>query len=176
MGWKNLKEHYQIEHIVQVNQKGICIGSSYISELALINTETGAITKNTAFRDLFRENYPALLNASPSDLLELINTPDSFEKSLTVYTYDGGEILEKQCEAYGWPNVTHDGVLMYENKFFTDKLHAIDAAIENALARKSMMKDSIKQLNQELKEKNFLLELERANLDKLEAMLQQYNA
>lgn len=30
MGWKNVKEHYQIGHIVCVTSKGLCIGSPYV--------------------------------------------------------------------------------------------------------------------------------------------------
>ena len=39
MGWKNVKEHYRIEHQVQVRAGRICIGSPYISEIIVIGAD-----------------------------------------------------------------------------------------------------------------------------------------
>jgi len=42
MGWKNIKEHYRINHYVQVTEQGICIGSPYIHNIIVI----GRIRRN----------------------------------------------------------------------------------------------------------------------------------
>ena len=57
------------------------------------------------------------------------------KKSLPVYTYEGGEIIEHKCEAYGWPNLTDDGQVMYNNKFSSDRNEVVRWAKENAEGR-----------------------------------------
>lgn len=128
MGWKALKDKFRIRHIVSVTEKGVCIGSGYVLDLAVIEVGTGAIKENLAFPGFISNEYPSLSAASPAEILELINAPDSFEGSIPVYTYEGSQILEKYCEAPGWPNVTHDGCLMYENNFFDNRAAAVAAA------------------------------------------------
>lgn len=121
MGWKNIKESYQIGHVVCVTEKGICIGSGYIHDLIVIGLD-GTVKKRYDDRsneDLGR--YQQEIDADPVKLKKLALSPDHFDTSITVYTYDGGDIIEKQCEALGWPNVTHDGCMMYENTFSADR-------------------------------------------------------
>jgi hypothetical protein len=127
MGWKNVKEHYRIEHIVSVyDGKGICIGSPYIHDIIVIGID-GVVTKRYdnlgSNKDLTR--YQVEFDADPEQLKRLIQLPDSFDADLTVYTYDDGEILEKKCAILGWPNITHDGHIQYENTFSEDKSKVI---------------------------------------------------
>lgn len=132
MGWKSVKEHYRISHIVHVRKEGICIGSPYVSDLIVIALD-GNITKRGDHRtneDLTR--YLAEMEADLVKLKELVSCPDSFAASIAVYTYEGAEIIEKKCETLGWPNVTHDGQLMYENTFSTDRAAIVKIAKENA--------------------------------------------
>jgi hypothetical protein len=169
MGWKNVKEHYRIGHIVQVAEEGICIGSPYIHDIIVIGLD-GAIKKRddrTSNDDLLR--YQREIDADPETLKRLIEDPDTFSESITVYTYDGGEILEKQCEKPGWPNVTHDGCLMYENLFSTDKITVVKWAIENAKAAVKLTIDSILRLEKQLSESQKLLSEFKADLEKLES-------
>jgi hypothetical protein len=132
MGWKNLKEKFGIEHHVQVTEKGICIGSGYVSDLATIDPLTGRVSENETFRNFLRRTYPAILDAAPDEIVRLIAAPDTFSSSIPVYTYDDGEILEKKCEALGWPNTTHDGCMMYDNTFSADKAVVVGWAKRNA--------------------------------------------
>lgn len=132
MGWKNVKESYQIGHQVCVAEKGICIGSGYIHDLIVIGLD-GVVKKRfdgSSNDDLRR--YQQEMDADPEKLKRLVQTPDSFEVAITVYTYDGGDIIEKQCEALGWPNVTHDGCMMYENTFSADREIVVGWAKRNA--------------------------------------------
>lgn len=169
MGWKNLKEHFKIEHIVQVTQKGICIGSGYVHDLATIDPTTGTVRENPTFRDFLREHYPALLESEPAEIARLINAPDSFSASITVYTYDGGNIIEKQCEALGWPNVTHDGEVMYENQFSADLATVVAWAKRSADLGIRYGEESVEEIKQQLADCCSRLEGERVNRAKLEA-------
>lgn len=134
MGWKTLKEQFGIKHSVQVTKEGICIGSSYAHDLAVVNTKTGQVQENCACFHFLPDNYPALLNTSTQEILRLVQAVDTFSTSISVYTYEGGEIIEKLCETPGWPNVTHDGCMMYNNTFSTDKAQVVSWAKENAAA------------------------------------------
>ena len=170
MGWKNVKEHYRIGHIVCVTEKGICIGSSYIHDIIVINPD-GALAKqydrgSAVNTDLGR--YQSEMLEDPEKLRELINTPDTFERSLTVYTYQNGDILEKQCEEYGYPNVTHDGMVMYENRFHQDKETVVRWAKRNAAAGVELLTDQVWDAEQRLKERKDWLAAEIAFRNKLE--------
>jgi hypothetical protein len=169
MGWKNVKDHYQIKHIVKVTENEICIGSPYIHNIIVIGLD-GEIKKRdkaTSNDDLLR--YQQEMDADPETLKELITEPDIFLRSITVYTYEGGEIIEKQCEATGWPNVTHDGCLMYENLFSTDKMAVVRWAKKNSKAAIELTIDSILRLEKQLSESQKLLSEFKADLEKLES-------
>ncbi len=137
MGWKNIKEHFRIEHIVCVKQgEGLCIGSPYIYNiivLALDGTVKKRNDRSGSNPDLDR--YQREIDATPaSKIKELLDAPDTFAAALAVYTYDGGTIKECRCEAYGWPNITHDGQLMYENTFSAAREKIVQSAKRNAQA------------------------------------------
>lgn len=128
MGWKNVKTHYRIGHIVSASPNGICIGSHYVPNIIEVARD-GRILKrcsNRVSEDLSR--YQAEMDADAALLARLISEPDTFEASLPVYTFEDGRVVEKRCEAYGWPNVTHDGLLMYENTFSHDRAQVIEWA------------------------------------------------
>lgn len=135
MGWKNVKEHYRIEHIVQVNERGICIGSPYISGIIVIGMD-GKIKKryDGSGRNENLLRYQSEFDADLDKLQTLVKSADSFSKGIIVYTYDEESIIEKLCEIPGWPNVTHDGEIMYENTFSVDKAKVVKWAKKNAKA------------------------------------------
>jgi hypothetical protein len=124
MGWKNVKEHYRIGlHLVHVTNEGICIGSGY-SLNQMVISRTGELLKVDE-REHAMRRYRAEMEADPITLRRLIETPDQFRRSITVFTFDGANIVEKQCEEFGWSTVTHDGELMTESRFSTDREEAI---------------------------------------------------
>ncbi|RVQ01985.1 hypothetical protein [Sinorhizobium meliloti] len=134
MGWKNVKEHYRIDHQVEVTEEGICIGSPYVHAIIVISLD-GALIKEadrTLNEKLMR--YQFEMKADPAKLRHLVVSPDTFSASIPVYTYRGAEIIEKRCEELGWPNVTHDGDMMYENTFFANREGAVEAAKSNCEA------------------------------------------
>jgi hypothetical protein len=136
VGWKKVKEHYRITHIVQVNEAGICIGSGYIPEIIVISL-SGLLVKRDDFsgRTGALARYKKEMEDDPSTLKCLVLEPDVFDSAITVYTFDGARIIEKKCEELGWPNVTHDGCVMYENAFSTNRTKVIKWAKDSAASR-----------------------------------------
>lgn len=169
MGWKAVRDHYRIEHLVQVNASGICIGSAYIHDIIVISADRGEIVKrydpgNGWSRNDNLDRYQNEMDADPFKLAELVAAEDVFERSIAVFTYEGGEIIEKQCEELGWPNVTHDGLMQFENTFSTDPGLVRTWAIDSAQAGIDWMTDHIAEEEAKLAET-------RARLAKREADL-----
>ncbi len=173
MGWKNVKEHYGIKHIVHVRDGKIYIGSPYVSEI--IEIADGAPQWKT--RGLSRkkddplDHYMAAMEADPAMLRHLIVTPDRFERSLPVWTCDcfKGEIIAKQCEDYGWPHVTHDGELMYENSFSASRAEVVEDAKGNAAAGLESADRRIAEIESDLVKQRERREQWAAAVKKLEA-------
>ncbi len=169
MGWKNVKEHYQIKHIVQTSGDMIFIGSSYVHNLITIGKDGGLMwgTMGPSHNDDLARYYEEM-SADKNKLLELIAKPDSFDKSITVYTYDGGDIIEKQCEELGWPNCTHDGLMMYDNTFSASKKKIIEWAKSNNKTAVEVLTERIADTLKELEDIKVLLLEHQNNLKQLE--------
>jgi hypothetical protein len=152
MGWKAVKEHYQINHIVHMRGHNLCIGSGYISDIIVVSP-SGEILKRYEWGsndDLGR--YQREIEADPAKFRELLEASDTFTDSVTVYTYCDAEIQEKLCEAPGWPNVTHDGRLMYDNTFSTDKGKIVARAKEEAMLGVRFVNEKIERIEKDLNE------------------------
>ena len=130
MGWKAVKDHYRIEHFVRVEAGNICIGSLYIHDIIVIDP-AGKIVKREAHGNRNLNRYLAEMDADPDKLAALIKSPDTFAAAIPVYTWENGQIIECLCEEPGWPNVTHDGRMMYENTFDTDRAKVVQWAVES---------------------------------------------
>ena len=168
MGWKNVKDHYRIGHIVQVREGRIAIGSGYVHDLIRVGFD-GAVSWGNlgpaANEDLQR--YYAEMTADPATLRRLVAEPDTFAAALTVYTYSGGEILEKQCEEYGWPNVCHDGQLQYYSSHSPDRDQVLRWAVANTEARIEYLKRTIAEETARLAKLQAYMDQARADLAKL---------
>lgn len=168
MGWKAVKEHYQIEHFVQVTEAGICIGSPYIHNIIVIGKD-GKLAKRYDGRmndDLAR--YQHDFESDPETLRRLIELPDTFSSAITIYTYKGGEILEKACEKPEWPHVTHDGQMIYDNTFSTDKAKVVAWAKRDADLGIKMQRRNLKDLEAQVEDYRNRLSAEIANREHLE--------
>lgn len=116
MGWKRIKEKYRIEHFVQVRDGCIAIGSSFIPDLIVIDMNGRIVRADICMNNSDLNRYHVeMLRDGEEFLRRLIQMPDEFEKSITVWTYKDGRIIEKKCEALGYPLCTHDGCIMYGN-------------------------------------------------------------
>jgi hypothetical protein len=152
MGWKRVKEHFRITHIVQVTEAGICVGSPYIHDIVVISLE-GKVLKEWHMEN----HHPELsrivreIKADQAAVRELFEKLDEFYADHPVYTWDqDGNIIEKKCERPGWPNVTHDGLLMYDNRFSTDRAKIIELAKANLTASVELQRDHVKDLQDKL--------------------------
>lgn len=169
MGWKNIKEHYNIGHNVQVTDEGICIGSGYIHNIIVLSLE-GEIKKperSTSNPDLVR--YMKEMEDDLDTLKNLISSPDTFESTNIIYTYHDGEIIEKSCEEYGWPNVTHDGEMMYDNTFSKDKFQVVEWAKSGLESMVDYLDTNIDETKKELGEKmasRYVVKTQLKNLKK----------
>ncbi len=169
MGHKTLKEHYRIGHAVCVTEKGICIGSPYIHDLIIVGLDGTIIKADDGRVNEDLKRYMAEMKADPAKLREVVQAKDTFAASIPVYTYYGGNIIEKLCEEPGWPNVTHDGDMMFDNTYSLDKRKAVKWAKKNATAGIECWQRRIKEDRERLAQSESFLKQEQADLAKLEA-------
>ena len=149
MGWKKIKDHYEIDSLVHVEDGCVIIGSGYVPRVIQIHPD-GKITNDSGlhikkFRDLDER-----LRANPDELVRLMKEEDVFERSLPVYTWKDGKIIECYCENYEWPNTTHDGQIMYENVFFPVRADAVQGAIRSAQANIETAREHIDEFKKKL--------------------------
>lgn len=141
MGFKLLKEAYDIKHIVCVTNEekyggeAICIGSPYIHDIIVVDMNGKVLKRHEDRRSVNEElyRYQKEFDADPEKLKRIVTTPDVFDadKNQTVYIYDFGRIREELCQEFGWPNVTNKGELMYENTAFKTFREAYKCAQRN---------------------------------------------
>jgi hypothetical protein len=167
MGWKAFKEHYKIEHIVQVAGNVLWVGSPYIQDLMVVNLD-GQIVKcyDTGDKDFRR--YDSEISADSSLAKSLIEKPDTFGDLVTVYTFEDGEIIEKQCEVLGWPNCTTDGQLMHENTFSTNREEVVGWAVKSLKSRIGSLIERSEELRTELRNVDLKIEEKMAKYQELE--------
>lgn len=173
MGWKTFKTHFQIKHhIVQVvpeNPRLLHIG--YVGNLIEVDRATGVVTADDGPASFLHTFYPTLSKASPEEVLAQLEAEDVFESSIPVFTFDGGDIIEKRCEALGWPNLTHDGYLMHQSRYHEDKARVVEWALNEAAACAKYMTSCIGIAQRELARLEALKSSCEANLAKLQALL-----
>jgi hypothetical protein len=169
MGWKALKEKFNIRHHVQVEKNHVCIGSGFVPSIVAIDMQTGVLEENDAFGGFLRQHYPALLEATPQELLALIQAPDQFTAAVPVYTYENGSIVEKLCETPGWPNATHDGCMMFDNTHSTDKNQVVAWAKNNAAIEIQYREEGLVRQEKALEEARAMLADARRRQADLEA-------
>ncbi len=167
MGWKSVRDYYRIGHSVHVTRAGICIGSPYIHDIIVIGLDGKIKKRDDSFINPDLRRYMEEFDAHPDVLARLVAAKDEFTKSIRVFTYEGGEIIEKECEALGWPNVTHDGELMYDNTFSQDRADIVKAALANAQAGASLSEDRVRDIKSDLEAAESRLAEYRRNVTKL---------
>lgn len=172
MGLKAIKEHYEIKHNVHIRGGLITIGSAYVPDIIAFDVE-GKIHKKD---DLFVKEgneldrvYKALVS-DPELIVKLIRQEDVFERSIRVYSFNGAEITEHFCEELGWPNVTHDGRMMYENRFTTDRNEAIEWALKEAESALKWEERRLGELQKEIEDTKMRRDQYAANVETLKAL------
>lgn len=158
MAHKLFKQHYKIGHIVHIRDGDLLIGSPYISDLITVGMDGKIKKHNDSLVNDDLKRYVSEISADPERAAELLAAPDTFEKSIKVYSCQGSEIIEDYCEEFGWPHTTHKGELMYANTHFLDKKDAIKCGQREALSGFTMMKRRVKDLEKNLAETREIME------------------
>lgn len=128
MGVKAIKERYRINHIVQKTSEGnICIGSQLCHDLITIRPN-GKLSTTWDFRkgeQLYQYMQDLTADSQSGELQHLFHVQDPLGPTIPVYTYEGGRVIVKACEEFGWPNTTTDGEIMYENRHYLTRAEAL---------------------------------------------------
>lgn len=167
MGWKALKQHFNIKHTVHIDENRIFIGSAYVSRLVEVRRD-GSLEINRTWSRFLADEYPGLAGAEKALIADLIAAEDVFAESIPVYTYDGANIIELRCEAPGWPNVTHCGRIMYDNTFSTNRATVVGFAMRNAEADIQLLAGQITDTEERLDKLRKLLAQAQSDLRQLE--------
>lgn len=93
------------------------------------------------------------------------NIPE--DKRIPVFYEHNHEIIESYCDALGWPNVTYDGVLMYNNTHYPTRKQAVDEAIKEMLASIKIRKERREELEADIESINIEIKLDEEFLEKL---------
>lgn len=133
MGWKSVRDHYRIDHIVHMDDGDLMVGAGYLPRMIKVTPDGRVhIAYDMRRGDLGR--IAAEMKEDPETLLALMAATDTFETSIPVYTWSGADILLRHCEKVEWPNVTHDGDIMYNNRYSEDRDEVVQWARESAQA------------------------------------------
>jgi len=136
MGIKALKKEFNIGHLVQKRDGKTIIGSPYVSELIAIDSE-GEVSKSKIVqsgRYEIGQIYDALVACNKAKLLQILNEPEIPIDPKPAYTEAGrGRVIKVYCEEYCWPNLTTEGVLMYDNSHYQKRSDALKHSKKNSV-------------------------------------------
>lgn len=137
----------------------IAIGGGYIHNIISVNKKTlnltyvfdtynkGKESINNPELEFIWDKLQELINSG--EIHDIINGNDEIDNPLPVYTVENGDLIETWTDAYGWPNTTIEGKIMYENTHFNTKKGALENGIKECQSRYEFKRD----LLEELKEK-----------------------
>lgn len=179
MGWKRIKDHYQISLVVQADSLGAIYVGTQLTLDYLVIRPNGTLAKRFEEDTLLGSSatkeelvrIQSEIDTDPATLQRLATTPDEFTKFVSVYTWEAGHVIEEFCEKPGWPNVTHGGRLMYDNRYHEDKLVVLNWAMESAKKQVTFSGKEIIRLTNALKMEALLQQGAEENLIKLECQL-----
>lgn len=167
-------------YAVTNNKNYIAIGSAYCHDLITVNKNT--LHLKYAF-DTFKKGRQSINNPKlefiwdklkelidNGKIKDIIEGSDNIDKPLSVYTIEDGKLIETFTDEYGWPNVTIDGYLMYDNTYFKNKVDAINSGIEGCKLGISSYNITIEETNNKLEKLKDRLALERNDLKHLESL------
>jgi hypothetical protein len=148
----------------------ICIGSPLCSDLISVDKKT----LNVKYAlDTWRKGRKSLEEKSNSkgenellfiwdklheliengEINDIINGDDILIIPLPIYTVKDGKLIETFTDAYGYPNVTISGELMYENEYFKTKQEAIKDGIKEYEYFEKHLKEQIIESEKEISKK-----------------------
>jgi hypothetical protein len=125
-------------YIIHQDGEKICIGGIYCGDLISVNMKTfemKAAGHIEGGRAGLRNGELVMIWDKLAELIQsgeikgVVEGEDEMENPLTVYAVQNGELKECVTDEYGWPNVTDDGFLMYEDQYFRTKEAAVQRGI-----------------------------------------------
>lgn len=148
----------------------LAIGGPYCHDLLAVDVKT---LKIKIALDTFREGrkylqrsngemlfiYDTLVKLIESNQIQdILIGDDEIENPIDVYTVKNGELIKTQTDKVGWPNLTKEGWLMYDNTFFTNIDDAIDYGIREYTAWKQLHIEQLDELKEKIKEREEKIE------------------
>lgn len=149
MGWKAFRDHYGIsKHVVYLQGDQLVVASTNGDALAYISRNTGQLNCLPANGNALSAHYPGLMRSDPELNRLLLREPDHFTRSIVIFTFSGADILAKLCETPCWPNCTHEGQLITEERFDCDPATIIEKAIRHHQQRLHSIRQALIDGNQ----------------------------
>lgn len=157
-------------YIVHERSGKICVGSPMCPELINVDKKTLELkySLDTFHNGRKSIDHPklAFIWDKLSELIEsgqiqeIIDGNDEIDETyLPIYVAENGSYEKKYTKAFGYPNVTADGELLYDNTSFKTEIEAIEYAIsicgyalESYLERYNEAKEKMEMLQGKMKE------------------------
>lgn len=166
----------------------ICVGSPMCPDLINVNKETLKIKYALDFNNEGRKSLEEKnIKSAENELLfiwdtlkelidrrqiqSIITGQDILENPLPVFACQDGILIETFTDAYGWPNTTIDGRLMYENTWFKTRQEAIAYGIKDMSLHVKYDEKELVSKENEIEKLKARIKVSNERIDKLSSML-----
>lgn len=150
MGWKAVKEHFNIQHPVHLLEGRLCIASFFNSEQMSFDAQ-GQVVKPYLGTNDEMSKYFQDIQLNREKFVELLKAPDVFGPSVDVFIYVlGSGLLELKAETPQYPGVTHCGRLIHDY-FETDKEKAVVRGKNSLVSSEHNTRNIVEELERKLK-------------------------
>jgi len=151
MGIKAIKRLYGLEDmLVHKAPHGICFGTEMAPDVLTVSEEGKIIQGAQHNLKRYYGELEGAIAKDPGAFEEAFREKEEFNETFPVFTYEDGNIKEKACEILGWPNLTTDGELMYENTHFAKRDECIKQAAANLRAQVERGIERVRELSDTL--------------------------
>ena len=170
-------------YIVNNERDYIAVGSPMCHDLISVNKKTLRLayaldTFHKGRESLAREGQKELLFIwdklqeliDNGEIVDIINGDDGIINLLPVYTYGEGVLIETFTDKYGYPNTDIAGNIMYENRYYKEKIKAIESGQSEYEAGVRLSKRRVEELEAQLKEANEMLKNEEKCVQKFKEL------
>lgn len=171
MGWKAVKDHYHISHIVYMAGANLLVGTECVPEMIEVAPDGSLVQEwKSHFKTGEIDRIQTAIKADPAKFRELLDQADVFETCIPVFSFQNGGVVEQMCEEFGYPNVTHDGQLMMLNTHFLDEDEAARQGKKSLEANQLTFAEMIVDLEDRLQDIRNLQQAEKDQLERLERL------
>lgn len=163
----------------------VCVGSYMVHDLLSVDKKTLKLRYALGYPSKDRDSIDddelrglwdklqAVIDSG--EIKSIIEENDVLENPIPVFTYNRDfAIVESMTDAIGYPNVTHDGKLMYDNTYFPSETEARCAAVKDAVGWRETYLEQIEELTQKLAQKKERLEVVEKAIQDHGAILSQW--